>query len=209
VIRAVAVAAALAMGATTAAAAPSPWQRATTSADAAQAARAYDEAMLEGDDRVAQAANTVVYEQRKRLVRAALDAYDRAALARPDLAEPRWRAATVVNAFLLECEQDRAPLCGREPRASDAERAIAYWDAAERLAPLDPRFTDRVHVRDRAILHTKLATPTHLRGRGASTTRRMLDRMPRRHRQRRSVDLEPRRAVAHHGQHGRDDDDAR
>jgi tetratricopeptide (TPR) repeat protein len=175
VIRAVAVAAALAMGATTAAAAPSPWQRATTSADAAQAARAYDEAMLEGDDRVAQAANTVVYEQRKRLVRAALDAYDRAALARPDLAEPRWRAATVVNAFLLECEQDRAPLCGREPRASDAERAIAYWDAAERLAPLDPRFTDRVMFA-RAILHTKLATPTHLRA-AARDYQALLDRM--------------------------------
>lgn len=173
--RALAALATLALATTPVAAAPSIWQRATATADAAQAQRAYDEAMLEGDDRVAQAANTVVYEQRKRLVRAALDAYDRAALARPDLAEPRWRAATVVNAFYIECTQDRAPLCAREPRPSDAERAIAAWDAAERLAPLDPRFTDRVMFA-RAILHTKLATPAHLRA-AAVDYQRLLDRM--------------------------------
>ena len=167
--------AALALGATAAAAAPpSPWQRATESPDAAQAQAAYDAAMLEGDDQVALAIESEIREQRVRLIDAALAAYDRAALARPDLAEPRWRAAAVVFAFYVECAPGRASLCRDPPRKVDAERLIAYWDAAERIAPLDPRLTDRA-LFARAILHTKLATAEHLRA-AAADYRALLDR---------------------------------
>ncbi|MBK9031392.1 MAG: tetratricopeptide repeat protein [Myxococcales bacterium] len=144
-----------------AAAPPTLWQAATETADAAQARRSYDEAMLAGDDRVASAVATDITEMRSRLVTAALAAYDAAALARPDLAEPHWRAAAVVNAFYIECAPKRGALCGPSPSQRAAELAIEHWDAAERLAPLDPRLTDEV-LTARALLHTKLATPAHL-----------------------------------------------
>ena len=151
---------ALAAGAA-AAAPPTVWDEATETADAELARRSYDEAMLAGDDRVALAVAADVREMRGRLVEAALASYETAARARPDQAEPHWRAAAVVDAFYLECANVRGTLCGPRLSVAHAERAIRYWQAAERLTPLDPQLTDRVLIA-RALLHTRLATPAHL-----------------------------------------------
>lgn len=159
---AIAIAAVLSATAAAAAApAPTIWEEATESPDAAAARTAYDAQMLAGDDLIAIAVASDRLDERGRLVQAALSAYEAAAIARPDLAEPHWRAALVLHTFYNECAMDRAPLCVGGPRKREAERLIAHWDAAERLAPWDPRVAERV-LPDRAILHTKLASPAHL-----------------------------------------------
>lgn len=160
----------------TAAAAPAPtiWEEATETPDAAQARSAYDAQMLAGDDLIAIAVASDRLDERGRLVQAALSAYEAAALARPDLVEPHWRAALVLHAFYNECAMDRAPLCVGGVRKREAERLILHWDAAERLAPWDPRVAERI-LPDRAILHTKLATPAHLEA-ARVDYQRLLDR---------------------------------
>ena len=92
--------------------------------------------MLEGDDRVAQAANTVVYEQRKRLVRAALDAYDRAALARP----AELTVATVAG----------FPSGKHLPvvKAQEAALAVEELSRIDSLAPINARDSALAHIVD-------------------------------------------------------------
>jgi tetratricopeptide (TPR) repeat protein len=114
--------------------------------------------MLAGDDHVAFATSEPVRMVRKRMVEKAALAYEAASRARPDAAEPHLRAAAVLDAFFLECSRDDAPLCEPTIDRDVAERVIAHWDAFTRLAPLDPRGTDEILL-DRALLHTKLATP--------------------------------------------------
>lgn len=137
------------------------WARATETADDELARRSYDEAMLAGDDHVAFAAGETVLATRRRMVEKAALAYEAASRARPDAAEPHYRAARVLNAFYLDCDPRRSPLCNNRPDRAIAERVIAHWDAFTRLAPLDPRGTDEI-ILHRALLHTKLATPEHL-----------------------------------------------
>ncbi|MEZ4400961.1 MAG: hypothetical protein R3B06_13125 [Kofleriaceae bacterium] len=159
---ALALALALALAATPAAATPA-WQTAT--ADERQAARAYDEAMLAGDDALALAVASQVREPRRRLVERALRAYALAAMARPEAVEPHQRAAATLRAFYVDCRaDDDAALCdGRGDRVDQVagERLIDAWNAIERLAPMDPQVVEHI-LFDRAIVHTKLFVGAHL-----------------------------------------------
>lgn len=161
--RALALAAALVGGLAASVHADPPagfWAQAAESADDELARLGYDEAMLAGDDHSVSAASERVLSTRRRLVEKAALAYEAAARARPDAAEPHFRAAAVLNAFYLECNRDESPLCGLSLDRAVAQRVIAHWDEFSRLAPLDPRVTDEILL-DRALLHTKLATPEH------------------------------------------------
>jgi tetratricopeptide (TPR) repeat protein len=83
----------------------------------------------------------------------AVAAYERAAAARPDAAEPHYRAAAVLHAHFLESASTSEPvLRDREV----AERALAHWQAFAERAPLDPRVTGTLF--DRALVRTRLAT---------------------------------------------------
>jgi tetratricopeptide (TPR) repeat protein len=119
----------------------------------------YDKAMDDGDQAAIIAAGGATSPKRlKQLVASAVRSYERAAEARPDAAEPHWRAANVLYGFYLDCDDPfAAPLClGDTVDAKLYRRIIAHWDAFEKNAPLDPRIDDILF--DRAILHTKLAT---------------------------------------------------
>lgn len=90
------------------------------------------------------------------LAQRAVDAYEAAAAARPDAAEPHYRAAEVINAHFLE-QIDGAAVIGERALA---ERALGHWRAFEERAPLDPRATDTLFRR--AIVNTRLATDADL-----------------------------------------------
>lgn len=145
------------------------WQAATRGGDAEVAEREYAIAMLDGDRALELAvAESQVARRRRLYLERAISAYERAAMARPEAAEPHFRAAAAIHAFYLECRRDEgASLCDGNPLLTSAAarvaatRAIDHWDAFEAKAPLDPRVTDEI-LFDRAILHTKLGTPEHL-----------------------------------------------
>lgn len=85
------------------------------------------------------------------IVERAIAAYEAAAKARPDAAEPHYRAAEVIHEHLLESPANTPMIQDRE----SAARALAHWQAFEKLAPLDPRATAILFRR--AIVYTKLA----------------------------------------------------
>jgi len=164
-VKRLAVALACVLGIRAAAANPAPggvWAQASESADDELARVSYDEAMLAGDDHVSLAVKERGMQTRRRMVERAAASYETASRARPAAAEPHFRAAAVLDAFLVDCRRDEAPLCRDDSEVGRdvGERIIAHWDAFTRLAPLDPRVTDEVLL-DRAILHTKLATEAH------------------------------------------------
>ncbi|MCX5743480.1 MAG: tetratricopeptide repeat protein [Proteobacteria bacterium] len=122
-----------------------------------------------GDDHVLLAhASMVSPNERKRHVDEAIAAYRRAALARPASAEPHYRIAATLDAFLV-CSKDRAgrpmereilDLCSPATFRTVGPLLIAELELAEQLAPLDPRFTVTAGdstLFDRAILRTKLS----------------------------------------------------
>jgi len=146
------------------------WRELARAPEAEVAAREYDRAMLDGDTNLDLAvAESVVPQRRKKYLERALAAYEQAARARPEVAEPHFRAAAALLAFYVECEPDQsAALCPRQfgarpalPPATVTDRLIRHWDAFEAKAPRDPRLVDDI-LFERAILHTKLATPEHL-----------------------------------------------
>jgi tetratricopeptide (TPR) repeat protein len=131
------------------------------------AEREYDRAMLEGDNNLDFAVAEAVASRRKKFLENAVLAYELAARARPESAEPHFRAAAALHAFYIDCNvHDGAALCRGDAAMSNAtrkqaERVIRHWDAFETKAPRDPRLADEI-LFERAILHTKLATPEHL-----------------------------------------------
>jgi tetratricopeptide (TPR) repeat protein len=126
----------------------------------------YEKAMSDGDKAALLAASESTNGARlKKLVFAAAREYELAAAARPDLAEPHWRAANVLFGFFFDC--DIGPLCtdpSREPAI--ARRVIGHWDAIEEIDPLDPRLLPSHFgagvLFSRALLRTKLATDEDL-----------------------------------------------
>ena len=135
----------------------SPWaEHARTDAD-----REYRLQMARGDDFALQSmeARGMRSVQRRRwvpwerLALRAVAAYERAAEARPDAAEPHYRAAEILHAHFLESASTSEPVL----RDRDvAERALAHWSAFAERAPLDPRVTGTLF--DRALVRTRLAT---------------------------------------------------
>jgi tetratricopeptide (TPR) repeat protein len=134
----------------------SPWaEQVETAADAEHRRQ-----MARGDELAVQAldARGMRFAQRQRWVPSgtlalrAVAAYERAAAARPDAAEPHYRAAEVLHAHFLESASTSEPvLRDREI----AERALAHWEAFAQRAPLDPRVTATLF--DRALVRTRLA----------------------------------------------------
>jgi len=155
----VVVAAAVAAPATAAARPGDLWAEASRSDEQEVAHREYDRAMLEGDQNVDMAtAETALASRRRKYVERALLAYEAASRARPDAAEPHFRAATVMQAFYVSCDRrESSALCRSPATPSQVARLLEHYDAFEALSPLDPRVTDDVLFR-RALLRTKLAT---------------------------------------------------
>jgi tetratricopeptide (TPR) repeat protein len=84
----------------------------------------------------------------------AVAAYELAAAARPDAAEPHYRAAEVLSSLFLGLPS--TSLEAVLPDRKVAERALAHWQAFAERAPLDPRVTATLF--DRALVRTRLAT---------------------------------------------------
>ena len=115
----------------------SPW---AAPADVAASAE-YRRQMARGDELAVQAveARSMRFVQRQRWVPSgtlalrAVAAYERAAAARPDEAEPHYRAAEVLHAHFLE-----SPSTSSEPVLRDRElpeRALAHWQALPSARP--------------------------------------------------------------------------
>ncbi len=124
---------------------------------------AYEQAMDEGDRFARMAAAGTSSTVRIKRIAAAVKAYEAAATASPDQAEPHLRAAEVMFALQVDCDRRAmisALLCPRDVDPTIARKVLAHWHTFERLAPLDPRTTDILF--ERAILHTKLATQDDL-----------------------------------------------
>jgi tetratricopeptide (TPR) repeat protein len=135
----------------------SPWaEHSRTAADLE-----YQLQMARGDDLAVQAmeARGMRSVQRQRwvpwdtLALRAVAAYESAAEARPDAAEPHYRAAEVLHAHFLDSTSTSEPVL--RDRAV-AERALAHWQAFAERVPLDPRVTATMF--DRALVRTRLAT---------------------------------------------------
>lgn len=139
------------------------WRELTRGAETEVAEREYDRAMLDGDTNLDLAvAENVKPAKREKYLNRAIAAYELAAAARPDAAEPHFRAAAALHAFYVDCRIDDAPLCTRAlPAKAVLDRLLRHWDTFEAKAPMDPRVVDDV-LMERAILHTKIATPEHL-----------------------------------------------
>jgi tetratricopeptide (TPR) repeat protein len=149
------------------------WTELARNPDTEVTDRDYERALFDGDTNLEMAAaETMVSSKRKKYLDRAIAAYELAAAARPDAAEPHFRAASALRAFYIECEtMQAAALCrphgaGRTqlralPPKAVTDRLLRHWDAFEAKAPHDPRVVDDV-LFERAILHTKLATREHL-----------------------------------------------
>lgn len=154
------------------------WSRAISPPETAR----YDKEMASGDEFVLQASSSYVASRAivRQLVQRAIASYRMAAQVRPDEAEPYFRIGRLIYSFYFECGQtviyqlSPSPLCPLPGAAFDKERAeqvIDAWDAFEQRAPLDPRLspmaensssTDFNVMFHRAVLHTHLASPSHL-----------------------------------------------
>lgn len=136
------------------------WSEATDDEQAKQAD--YEQAMADGDEQALLAASESTSNSRlKKLILKAVEDYERAAIARPDQAEPHWRAANILHGFFLDCDVGM-PLClGDTVDASIYKRIFDHWNALEKIDPLDPRLTDILF--ERAIMHTRMATDDDLR----------------------------------------------
>lgn len=158
---------------------PDIWQRAIDPAAPSagdSATEVYQRELREGDERVTLAnsrssSRSAIRDQ----VQRAIDAYRRAAAARPSASEPYFRIGMVLWSFYLQsCDDDprfgqsRSPLADcSAPGAINttaAEQALQAWETFEAKAPLDPRISGGPEsiLFSRALVHTKLATPPHL-----------------------------------------------
>jgi tetratricopeptide (TPR) repeat protein len=131
--------------------------------DAEVARASYDREMATGNEYAIEAANMGASSYGLgRLVMRAFRAYENASLARPDAAEPHYLAGMVLYAF-FNCGANPNPICRNGNQdATIAARIADHWTAFEKLAPLDPRI-DASFLFERALAHTNVATPEHLR----------------------------------------------
>ena len=136
------------------------WRSLAATADDERIRLEYERAMNDGDDAVSTAVSASLLSDRLRLIDRAIASYELAARARPDQAEPHFRAASVIRIFDIDCRPMPSPQC---PEATPARRArlIEHWDAFERLAPGDPRIAEDV-LFERAVNRTKLGTDADL-----------------------------------------------
>ena len=138
------------------------WSSVAVTDDRQRAQREYERAMLDGDDAVAAAVASDLPGTRQRLIDRAIGSYELAARARPDQAEPHFRAASVLRAFHIDCRDVELVPCQHPPTAAIRARLIEHWIAFEALAPGDPRITEEV-LFERAVQRTKLGTDDDLR----------------------------------------------
>ncbi|MCE9573566.1 MAG: tetratricopeptide repeat protein [Deltaproteobacteria bacterium] len=138
------------------------WERSDEDPDAEVARVNYEREMELGNEYAIQAANRGASSLGLgKLVMRAFRAYENAALARPDAAEPHYLAGLVLWSF-FNCGASANPICrngNQDP--SIAERIATHWTAFEKLAPLDPRI-DASFLFERALAHTNVATREHL-----------------------------------------------
>jgi tetratricopeptide (TPR) repeat protein len=156
--------------ATPAGASANVWQQAIQRQEPDLAQVRYDDTMRQGDDALEQAsARDVSVETVRAKVEQALAEYRNAAAARPDSAEPWFRIAAVLYSFYVRDSEPSArslirplsPIATWSKFDRDHARAtVDAWDRAEKLAPLDPRFTVTsmfgTVLSNRAILETWL-----------------------------------------------------
>ena len=150
------------------------WQHAITGSQGDVADADYIKSLGDGD-KLAGFANQdgITPKERLREVDAAIDAYKRAADAKPTAAEPYFRIGQVLFSFYFAGCSDappaRGPLCASSDPAAlsslpayrdRAEQTLAAWAAAEARSPLDPRISSGF-LFERAIIEAKLATPQH------------------------------------------------
>jgi tetratricopeptide (TPR) repeat protein len=139
------------------------WSAATEDREVEIKRRLYQREMETGDEYASLAANQQSSSaDTRRLISRAVRAYENAAEARPDAAEPHFRAGNVLEAFYGECDR-RAPLpCtpGHPPPAI-MERIARHWTRFEELAPLDPRI-NQAFLFKRAIANTHVADHAHI-----------------------------------------------
>lgn len=81
----------------------------------------------------------------------AVEAYEKASHARPDAAEPHYRAAELIHTYVLERGINTPVMRDRDW----AMRALEHWQEFEALAPLDPRVNETFFRR--ALVNTKMA----------------------------------------------------
>ncbi len=152
------------------------WERALDPSASAVVDK-FEAELARGDEHVLAAnARSNSFALLKSELELALQAYRAAATSRPTSGEPYARIANTLHSFYLESCLDGqtyrpSPLrdCSRTDAFDPviAEQMIAAWDEFEARAPLDPRFSSLGEANgvlfERAIWHTKLATPEHLR----------------------------------------------
>ncbi len=133
------------------------WSAAATDPDAEVARRNYEKEMQQGDEFALLASQqTTNIRDVKRLLRLSLTAYENASLARPDAAEPHYRAGLILRDFFVGCSPSIVICVPGHARPELAAQMAAHWTAFETLAPLDPR-VDFSFLFDRAIAHTHAA----------------------------------------------------
>ncbi|HTJ46770.1 MAG TPA: hypothetical protein VL463_31925 [Kofleriaceae bacterium] len=140
------------------------WQRTDEDSESAVARRNYEKAMEDGDSFAQLATSRATGgSDMRRLLEAAIKSYQNASLARPDAAEPHYRAGLILHNFFVECPPiNILPLawCSRgRPPAAKAAQLANEWGAFVKLAPLDPR-VDFQLMFDLAIANTQAARDT-------------------------------------------------
>ncbi len=150
----------------------SVWDAASAS-DADRAADAVFELALRAGDEHVLIANTAgsAISERKRQLKNALDAWTRAATAKPASPEPYFRIAEALTSFYLEtCGNASVGIPQSPLRDCDAGmdvidrrvamQVLAAYAEAEQIAPLDPRFGagEGGVLFERALVNTRLAT---------------------------------------------------
>jgi len=167
--RAAALALGLALAAGALVRAPAParaggfWSAATEDPKAEVARRNYEREMETGDEYASLAANQQSSSSdTRRLVARAVLAYENAALARPDAAEPHFRAGNVLQAFYGECSGQRPLPCQPgHPHRVMMEKLAKHWSRFLELAPLDPRI-DQGFLFRLALANTHVADRPHI-----------------------------------------------
>ena len=152
------------------------WSSVAVTDDRQRVDREYGRAMLDGDDAVAAAVASDLPGTRQRLIDRAIGSYELAARARPDQAEPHFRAASVLRAFHIDCHDVGLVPCQHRPTPAIRARLIEHWTAFEALAPGDPRITEEI-LFERAVERTKLGTDDDLRA-ARDDYRKLLDLRP-------------------------------
>jgi tetratricopeptide (TPR) repeat protein len=160
------------------------WQQAIERKEPDLARVLYEDTMGQGDDALEQATSSdATPEVVRAKVEQALEEYRNAAAARPDTAEPWFRIASVLYSFYVrdsglpprqQINRALSPIATWSKFDREHGRAaVDAWEHAEKLAPLDPRFTVTpifgTVLSERALMETRL-----IDGAGSDETKRWL-----------------------------------